>query len=55
MRLVERYLAEAGNFDNIRSLDRSPRLEYSDPLYAVVGTSTGPSYADELVVPDHDL
>src|SRR5215212_5360059 len=45
MRLVERYLAEAGNFENIRSLDRSPRREYSDPLYAVVGTSTGP-YAE---------
>lgn len=42
MRLVERYLAEAGNFDNIRSLDRSPRREYSDPLYAVVALSTGP-------------
>ena len=42
MRLVERYLEEAGNFDNIQSLDRSPRRMFSDPLYAVVGRSTGP-------------
>jgi SAM-dependent methyltransferase len=41
VRLVERYLEEAGNFRNIRSLDRSPRLPFSDPLYAVVGESTG--------------
>jgi len=40
MRLVERYLEEAGNFHNIRSLDRSPRRLFSDPLYAVVGEST---------------
>ena len=42
MRLVESYLREAGNFANIRSLDRSPRRMFSDPLYAVVGESTGP-------------
>jgi len=42
MRLVERYLEEAGNFLNIRSLDRSPRRLFSDPLYAVIGESTGP-------------
>ena len=42
MRLVERYLEEAGNFDNIQSLDRSPRRMFSDPLYAVIGRSTGP-------------
>src|SRR5215208_4121183 len=42
MRLVERYLEEAGNFDSIRSLDRSPRRLFSDPLYSVVGESTGP-------------
>ena len=42
MSLVERYLQEAGNFRNIRSLDRSPRRMFSDPLYAVVGESTGP-------------
>ena len=28
--------------DNFQSLDRSPRRMFSDPLYAVVGTSTGP-------------
>jgi SAM-dependent methyltransferase len=50
MRLVERYLEEAGNFANIRSLDRSPRRMFSDPLYAVVGDSTGP-YANEGKVP----
>ena len=42
MRLVERYLQDAGNFRNVRSLDRSPRRMFSDPLYAVVGESTGP-------------
>ena len=40
MRLVEGYLEEAGNFRNVRSLDRSPRRLFSDPLYAVVGEST---------------
>ena len=50
MRLVERYLEEAGNFANIRSLDRSPRRMFSDPLYAVVGDSTGP-YANEGKAP----
>jgi SAM-dependent methyltransferase len=42
MRLVERYLREAGNFESVRGLDRSPRRLFSDPLYAVVGESTGP-------------
>jgi SAM-dependent methyltransferase len=42
MQLVERYLEEAGNFANIRSMDRSPRRVFGDPLYAVVGRSTGP-------------
>ena len=32
MRLVEGYLREAGNFENVRSLDRSPRRVFSDPL-----------------------
>ncbi len=32
MQLVEHYLREAGNFENIRSLDRSPRRMFSDPL-----------------------
>lgn len=36
MRLVERYLAEAA-FEEIESLDRSPKRLFSDPLYAVVG------------------
>jgi len=40
MKLVERYLQEARNFRNIRSLDRSPRRLFSDPLYAVIGQST---------------
>ena len=41
MRLVERYLGEAGNWNEIHSLDRSPRRMFSDPLYAVIGYSTG--------------
>jgi len=41
VRLVEEYLREAGNFENVRSLDRSPRRMFSDPLYAVIGQSTG--------------
>jgi SAM-dependent methyltransferase len=46
MRLVESYLREAGNFRDIHSLDRSPRRPFSDPLYAVVGRSTGPFAGD---------
>jgi SAM-dependent methyltransferase len=42
MRLVERYLEEAGNWRGTRSLDRSPRGMFSDPLYAVIGYSAGP-------------
>lgn len=42
VRLVEEYLREAGNFENVRGLDRSPRRMFSDPLYAVIGESTGP-------------
>jgi SAM-dependent methyltransferase len=45
MQLVERYLEEAGTFDNIRSLDRSPRRLFTDPLYVVIGESAGP-YAE---------
>jgi hypothetical protein len=41
MRLVEGYLREAGSFGNVRSLDRSPRRMFSDPLYAMVGESAG--------------
>ena len=43
IRLVEEYLREAGNFENVRGLDRSPRRMFSDPLYAVIGESTGAS------------
>jgi hypothetical protein len=46
MRLVERYLREAGNFRDVRSLDRSPRRLFTDPLYAVIGESTGPFAED---------
>ena len=42
MRLVEGYFQEAGNFRNFRSLDRSPRRVFSDPLYAVIADSKGP-------------
>jgi len=42
MGLVEDYFQGAGNFRNIRGLDRSPRRAFSDPLYAVVAESTGP-------------
>jgi SAM-dependent methyltransferase len=45
--LVESYLQEAGNLRNVRSLDRSPRRLFSDPLYAVVGESMGP-YTKEV-------
>src|ERR671911_1543662 len=41
VRLVEEYLREAGNFENVRGLNRSPRRLCSDPLYAVIGQSTG--------------
>ena len=39
--LVESYLEDAGNFADVRGLDRSPRRMFSDPLYAVVGESAG--------------
>ena len=42
VRLVEGYLREAGNFENVRGLDRSPERMFSDPLYAVSSQSTGP-------------
>lgn len=41
MQLVERFLEEAGNFRNIRGLDRSPGRIFFDPLYAVIGESAG--------------
>lgn len=46
MNFVERYLREAGNFEDVRGLDRSPRRLFTDPLYAVVGRSMGP-YAND--------
>jgi SAM-dependent methyltransferase len=42
MRLIESYLEEAGNFRNVRRLDRSPHRVLGDPLYAVVAESAGP-------------
>jgi methyltransferase family protein len=51
MHLVERYLREAGNWNDIQSLDRSPRRLFSDPLYAVVGRSTGP-YVEQSESPN---
>lgn len=42
MQLIEHYFGEAGNWRDVRGLDRSPRRPFSDPLYAVVGESMGP-------------
>jgi SAM-dependent methyltransferase len=47
MQLVKDYFREAGNFEDVRGLDRSPRRVFSDPLYAVVGESTGPFAGDD--------
>ena len=47
MQLVKHYLHESENFRNVRSLDRSPCRLFSDPLYAVIGVSTGPYINDE--------
>jgi hypothetical protein len=49
MYLVENYLREAGNWKDILSVDRSPRRCFSDPLYAVVGRSTGPHRRERQV------
>ncbi len=43
--VADRYLEEAGSFREVRSLDRSPRRLFTDPLYAVIGESAGP-YAE---------
>jgi hypothetical protein len=51
IRLVERYLREAGNWKDVHSLDRSPRRLFTDPLYAVVGRSTGPCAHDMQSTP----
>jgi SAM-dependent methyltransferase len=42
IRLVKEYLREAGNFEYVRGLDRSPQRMFSDPLYTVIGESMGP-------------
>jgi len=39
--LVRRYFEQAGNWQDIEALDRSPRGRHGDPLYAVVGRGTG--------------
>lgn len=41
--LVQSYFEQAGNWRAVEVLDRSPRRWRSDPLYAVVGRSTGPA------------
>lgn len=51
MRLVEQYFREAGNWRDVHSLDRSPRRMFSDPLYAVIGHSTGPHAEGEILNP----
>ena len=38
---VAYLLREAGNWTNVEQLDRSPRRWRSDPLYAVIGRSSG--------------
>lgn len=43
--LVKKYFEEAGNWRDMQVLDRSPRRWRGDPLYAVVGRSTGPGNA----------
>ena len=43
LQLVEQYLRAAGTWTDIQPLDRSPSPGRSDPLYAVVARSMGPS------------
>ncbi len=38
--LVERYFADAGNWEAVEVLDRSPDRRRGDPLYAVIGRSS---------------
>jgi SAM-dependent methyltransferase len=40
--LVARYVAEAGNWTDIRCLDRTP-FGVGDPLYAIVASAAGPA------------
>lgn len=44
MRLVESYLEDAGNFREISGVNRSSRVPFTDPLYAVIGKSAGPRH-----------
>jgi hypothetical protein len=46
-RLMEEYLREASNFENARSLDRSPRKMFFDPLYAVLSPVPSTRYRRE--------
>ena len=41
VRLVEVLLYEAGNFENIRSLDRSPQRMVANPLHTMTGENAG--------------
>ncbi len=47
MELVDQYLKSAGNWTDIKALDRSPNPGHSDPLYAIVGRSLGLAPIDE--------
>jgi hypothetical protein len=40
--LVARYFALAGNWADVRTLDRSPSA-FGDPLHAVIGRSADPA------------
>jgi hypothetical protein len=42
--LIAHYFAEAGNWTDLRCLDRTPPGG-GDPLYAVIGRSLGPASA----------
>lgn len=45
--LVERYLKEAGGWENITALNRTKRSFHADPLYAVVATTSKPQPTTE--------
>lgn len=40
MKLVESYLRDAGGWERVSGMDRSPGHPFADPLYAVMGYST---------------
>ncbi len=48
-RLVGCYLEEAGNWNRIEILDRSPKQRRGDPLYAVVARSAGEYTTSSLI------